>query len=57
MNILRNQIESESHLQYRGYKPDKFYQRIDSGVILLAWVASVFVGFGNEELPHEKYSE
>ena len=23
MNILRNQIESESHLQYRGYKPDK----------------------------------
>ena len=22
MNILRNQIESESDLQYRGYKPD-----------------------------------
>ena len=26
MNILRNQIESESHLQYRGYKPDKLYR-------------------------------
>ena len=24
MNILRYTMDSESHLQYRGYKPDKF---------------------------------